>query len=56
MDSNNGPLEDTVWKASEILALQPDFSLALTAAQTPYKQKSRLDWYVNGLRQAGLPE
>lgn len=53
---NNGPLEDAEWKASEILALQPDFSLAMTAAQAPYKQKSHLEWYVNGLRKAGLPE
>lgn len=53
---NVGPLEDAEWQAAEILALLPDFSLAREREQTPYRDPIHLDWYIDGLRKAGLPE
>jgi len=53
---NIGPSDEAEWKAAEILVLQPDFSIALEMEQVPYKLKRHTDWYINGLRNAGLPE
>ena len=53
---NNGPLDEAQWKAAEILALQPDFSVSREREQAPYKLERHLDWYINGLQIAGLPE
>lgn len=53
---NLGRIEDAQWEVSEILALQPDFSLGKEAQNIPFKKKEHQDFYVNGLRKAGLPE
>jgi adenylate cyclase len=53
---NQGRIEDAQWEAAEVLSLQPDFSLSEEAANIPYKNKEHLDYYINGLRNAGLPD
>ncbi len=51
-----GRIEDAQWEAAEILNLRPDFSLRKEAGNVPYKKQKNLDFYINGLRKAGLPE
>jgi hypothetical protein len=56
MYGNLGRIEDAQWEANEILALQPDFSLQAEAQNIPFKKKEHQDFYIGGLRKAGLPE
>lgn len=53
---NQGRIEDAEWEAAELLSLRPDFSLHKEAESIPYKKRENLDFYINGLRKAGLPE
>jgi uncharacterized protein HemY len=40
----------------EILRINPDFSLKYFANTLPYKNREKLDNFINVLRRAGLPE
>ncbi len=42
--------------AKELLRLWPDFSLQSLLEFLPYKNKSDLDHFIDGLRKAGLSE
>ncbi len=53
---NQGRIEDAEWEAAELLSLRPDFSLRKEAESIPYKKRENLDFYIDGLRKAGLPE
>ena len=49
-------IEDAEWEAGELLTLLPDFTVSAERARSPYKRQEDLDLYIDGLRQAGLPE
>ena len=51
-----GEIEDAQWAASELLVLQPDFSIARARAKTLYKRPQDQDLYFGGLKLAGLPQ
>jgi adenylate cyclase len=51
-----GRMDDAEWIAAEILTLSPEFSLTREAQVVPYKLQEHLDFYIDGLRKAGLPE
>jgi TolB-like protein/tetratricopeptide (TPR) repeat protein len=53
---NLGRTDEAEWAALEILSLNPQFSIAGEAARVPYKLKQHHDYYITGLRKAGLPE
>jgi adenylate cyclase len=42
--------------AEQVLRIDPNFSIQASAQRLPYKYKSDLDHFVNGMRKAGLPE
>ncbi len=48
--------EDAEWEAAQILSLRPDFSLKNEEQRVPYKRSKDLEYYIAGLRKAGLPE
>ncbi|MFQ5973750.1 MAG: tetratricopeptide repeat protein [Alphaproteobacteria bacterium] len=43
-------------QAEEILRLEPDYSLSRLSARLPYQDPVARDYYLDGLRQAGLPD
>jgi adenylate cyclase len=49
-------LEDAAWQAEEILALHPDFTIAVEIDRGRYQGPGDMDRYLSGLRKAGLPE
>ncbi|TKB23033.1 MAG: tetratricopeptide repeat protein, partial [Mesorhizobium sp.] len=51
-----GRLEDARRAASELLKLNPEFSIERYSSRAPYRDKALLARYVDGLRLAGLPE
>jgi tetratricopeptide (TPR) repeat protein len=51
-----GMLERARAEAREILVLHPDFTVADWAQRPPYKNRARLEYFLEGLRRAGLPE
>ncbi|MER9228672.1 adenylate/guanylate cyclase domain-containing protein [Mesorhizobium sp. M0437] len=51
-----GRLEDARRAASELLKLNPEFSIERYSSRAPYRDKALLARYVEGLRLAGLPE
>jgi adenylate cyclase len=51
-----GRLEDAEWEGAEILVLQPDFSLQDERVSNAFKRQEDMERYIEGLRQAGLPE
>jgi class 3 adenylate cyclase/TolB-like protein len=51
-----GRLEDARRAASELLKINPDFSIERYTSRAPYRDKALLAKYVEGLRLAGLPE
>ena len=50
-----GRIEDAEWEAGELLTLLPDFTLSAERARAPYKRQEDLEFYIEGLRKAGLP-
>ncbi len=54
--SQTGHIEDARWEAAELLTLLPDFSLAHERERRQYARTQDMDWYIEGLRKAGLPE
>jgi adenylate cyclase len=48
-------IEDAEWEASEILVLQPDFSLSQERISSAFKRQEDMERYIEGLRKAGLP-
>ena len=42
--------------AAELLKIKPDFSIAKWSKVLIYRDKEFLDWELNALRSAGLPE
>jgi adenylate cyclase len=53
---NLGNIEDAKWEATEVLSLRPDFSLTREKNRVPYKKPADLEYYIAGLRKAGLPD
>ena len=53
---NLGDIEEAKWEAAEILSLRPDFSLTEEKTRVPYKRSVDLEYYIAGLRKAGLPD
>ena len=53
---NLGKLEEAKWEAAEVLSLRPDFSLTKEKKRVPYKHPADLEYYITGLRKAGLPD
>jgi adenylate cyclase len=51
-----GRTDDAEWEASEILALQPDFSLRKERETNAFRREEDMARYIEGLRKAGLPE
>ena len=51
-----GMLEEAGAEARAILELQPGFTVADWARRPPYKNPARLEYFLEGLRRAGLPE
>jgi adenylate cyclase len=51
-----GRYDDAEWEVAEMLAANPDFSLAAEAKRSRYQRTEDLNRYVEGLRKAGLPE
>ena len=51
-----GRTEEARAEVAEVLALDPEFSIAAWAEKLPYKNQADLDHYIDGLRKAGLPE
>ena len=49
-------VDDARWEAAEILALLPDFSLARERERRQYAREKDMEWYIEGLRRAGLPQ
>jgi adenylate cyclase len=49
-------IEDAEWEASEILSLNPNFSISQIGRVIPFKNPAHLEILINGLRKAGLPE
>ncbi len=50
-----GRIEDAEWQVEEVLVLRPDFTLAAERERAAYKDPAYLDYYLEGLRKAGLP-
>ncbi len=44
------------WEAAEIVTLDPEFTLAAERGRSQYKNQEDLDFYLEGLRKAGVPE
>ena len=51
-----GRIEDAQWQAEEILVLLPGFTLTAEREKAAYKDAAHLEYYLEGLRKAGLPE
>lgn len=51
-----GRLDEASSAATELLKINPDFSIKRYMTRAPYRDKALLAKYVEGLRMAGLPE
>ncbi|WP_331374631.1 hypothetical protein [Sinorhizobium chiapasense] len=51
-----GRREEASKAASELLKINPEFSISRFEAQAPYLRQDDHDHYMTGLRMAGLPE
>jgi adenylate cyclase len=51
-----GRIEDAEWEAEEVFVLLPDFTLTAEREKAAYKDTAHLEYYLEGLRKAGLPE
>jgi adenylate cyclase len=51
-----GRIEDAQWEAEEILVLLPGFTLTAERKKAAYKDPAHMEYYLEGLRKAGLPE
>ncbi len=51
-----GMMAEAKVQAEEVLKLHPQFSIANWSKRPPYKNREILEHYMDGLRQAGLPE
>ncbi|MHC5066625.1 MAG: hypothetical protein ACYTG5_21925, partial [Planctomycetota bacterium] len=51
-----GRQQDAEWEAEEILALRPEFSVLAEAREKPFVRAQDRQRYIEGLRQAGLPD
>ena len=51
-----GRMDDALKIVKTILSRKPEFSIADTVSQYPYKTQEQIDRYVNALRRAGLPD
>ncbi len=51
-----GRIDDAEWQAAELLALQPDFTLARERRRIIFGEADDMERYIDGLRKAGLPE
>lgn len=49
-----GRIEEAKWEVEQVLALNPDFSLAAIADVFPFKNKADADHFLEGLRKAGF--
>ena len=49
-------IEDAEWQVEEVLVLRPDFSLAAERERAAYKDPAHLNYYLEGLRKAGLQD
>ncbi len=49
-----GRIEDAKWEAEQVLAQNPNFSLAAVAKVFPFKNKADADHFLEGLRKAGF--
>ncbi len=50
-----GKIEDAEWEVEELLTLKPEFSIPSERAEAPYRNSDDLEFYLEGLRLAGLP-
>jgi tetratricopeptide (TPR) repeat protein len=50
-----GRIEDAEWEAEEVLTLESDFSVPAEREAAPYRNPGDLEFYLEGLRLAGLP-
>jgi adenylate cyclase len=50
-----GRIEDAQWEAEEAIVLLPDFTLTAEREKAAYKDPAHLEYYLEGLRKAGLP-
>ena len=53
---NQGHIDEAQWSAAEVLTLDPDLTLSVEADRVPYLQPEHLQFYIEGLRRAGIPE
>lgn len=53
---NLGRIDDAEWQTAERLTLVPHLSPARERERRPYARAEDLDWYLEGLRRAGVPE
>jgi adenylate cyclase len=54
--AQTGRMEEAEAEADQILKLNPAFSVKSYAALQPYKNRIDRDYFIDGLRKAGLPE
>jgi adenylate cyclase len=54
--AHEGRIEDAEWEAEEALVLLPNFTLAAEREKATYKDPAHLEYYLEGLRKAGMPE
>ena len=49
-----GRIDDALWEAEQVYALNPEFALAAITASYPFKDESDKKHFLDGLRKAGL--
>lgn len=49
-----GRIDDALWEAEQVYALNPEFALASITASYPFKDESDKKHFLDGLRKAGL--
>jgi adenylate cyclase len=54
--ANLGRQVEAEFAAAQVMRLSPNFSISGTGAKTPYRDSAALEHFLDGLRQAGLPE
>ena len=53
---NQGRIDEAQWAAAEVLTLDPGLRLSVEGERVPYLQPAHLEFYIDGLRRAGVPE
>ena len=51
-----GRIEDAEWEADELLTIAPDFSVTRIGEAIPYRDPTHLARFLDGLKEAGLPD